>query len=471
MTPRRRIAGQRSGGIISRHVSPLPEASLARSREASLARSRGFSIVMVALRAWIGDPVGVSDSRDAQPGAPGAAPRPAATAPKPPAVSVNRPAFATGARSPRPPLVQNSRAPTPRIAQTPVAPQVGKSAAPQAPQIAQTPVAPQVGKSAAPQAPQIRRHRWLRSREVGRAGGAAGRESRPRPAAAGREVDAATGRHEGSEPPECGWDDATQLPSSAVIPAADQARAASPVVPSTKAPPPASAPVAANVPAPVAPPEPLASKAPAAPATVALPAPEPVTPPRAGSSRTLRPSLAASVRLPNLEPELSAPATTAAPAPQPTEVAARIEGLSQEMQEQLFGVLCAALDASFLPLLEKQRELEARLDRLDQAEQRAATPAVATPAAPSFTPAPAQVSPKILPLETTQAGPRSVAPRASLIPTSYGFVIEPEAAARRPSIEVALENVGPIDVPTSAAAAAPWAMCSSRSFWQAWSPR
>ena len=117
------------------------------------------------------------------------------------------------------------------------------------------------------------------------------------------------------------------------------------------------------------------------------------------------------------------------------------------MQEQLFGVLCAALDASFLPLLEKQRELEARLERLHQAEQRAATPAVATAAAPSFTPAPAQASPKILPLETTQAGPRSVAPRASLIPTSYGFVIEPEAAARRPSIEVALENVGPIDVP------------------------
>ncbi|MCW5836295.1 MAG: hypothetical protein KIS78_28095, partial [Labilithrix sp.] len=38
-----------------------------------------------------------------------------------------------------------------------------------------------------------------------------------------------------SEPPESGWDDATQLPSSAVIPAADEARGGAAVAPPSDA--------------------------------------------------------------------------------------------------------------------------------------------------------------------------------------------------------------------------------------------
>lgn len=300
-----------------------------------------------------------------------------------------------------------------------MAPRVAKPTSPQAPQIAQPAAAPQVAKSTPPP---------------------------PLVATA-------------SEPPESGWDDATQLPSSAVIPAADEARAAPPVVPNAPASPP-PAPAAS----PVAPPEPLASKAPAAPAAAASPAPAPApaappeplaskapaapaaapaTPPRAGSSADLAPAPPRARPAPELEPELDVPVTTESAAPPPAEVAARIEGMSKEMQEQLFGVLCAAFDASLLPLLEKQRELEARLERLQQAEQHVAAPVVATAPIPAALQAPS----KVLPLESTPAGPRSVAPKASIIPTSYGFVIESEAPPRRASIEVALENVGPIDMP------------------------
>jgi hypothetical protein len=34
-----------------------------------------------------------------------------------------------------------------------------------------------------------------------------------------------------------------------------------------------------------------------------------------------------------------------------------------------------------------------------------------------------------------------------MVPTSYGYVITPEGGSRRPPIEAALENLGPIDVP------------------------
>ena len=71
-----------------------------------------------------------------------------------------------------------------------MAPRVAKPTAPQAPQIAQTAPTPQVAKSTPP--PPL----------VAKA----------------------------SEPPESGWDDAAQLPSSAVIAAADEARAVPPVV-------------------------------------------------------------------------------------------------------------------------------------------------------------------------------------------------------------------------------------------------
>lgn len=184
-----------------------------------------------------------------------------------------------------------------------------------------------------------------------------------------------------SEPPESGWDDAAEISSSAVIPAAADARAAA-------EPPVADAPVA------------IAAAAPAA-------------PPRA-----------------------------AAPAEAPADVVA---GLPLEVQEQLFGVLRAALDASLLPLLEKQKVLEARLEWLNQAEQRAAAGAAAP--APRAQAVSLPFSLDVKPSEPAASDPPPSSTKASLVPTSYGFVIAPEGPIRRPSIELALENVGPIDVP------------------------
>jgi hypothetical protein len=126
------------------------------------------------------------------------------------------------------------------------------------------------------------------------------------------------------------------------------------------------------------------------------------------------------------------------------------------VQEQLFGVLRAALDASLRPLLETQQQLEARLERLQAADQRAAASVVSssdatTAAAPELASSasvaaqlPAKASPaKAAPIELVA----SVAPKASLVPTSYGFVIAPSVAPPRPAIDVALENVGAIDIP------------------------
>lgn len=124
------------------------------------------------------------------------------------------------------------------------------------------------------------------------------------------------------------------------------------------------------------------------------------------------------------------------------------------MQEQLFDVLRAALGASLEPLLEKQQELEARLVALHQAmAAKAPTPSIPVTIAPSVAPAaPATpAAPSVTPPQLA-VGERkplaSVAPRtASLVPTSYGFVIAPDGPAPRPAIDVALEDVGPLDVP------------------------
>jgi hypothetical protein len=123
------------------------------------------------------------------------------------------------------------------------------------------------------------------------------------------------------------------------------------------------------------------------------------------------------------------------------------------VQEQLFGVVCAALDASLLPLLEKQRELEARLEWLNRADERAAaasTAAAARGRAAHFEPTagPAVPAASLTPAIFVALAPvKSVAPSASIAPTSFGYVITPDVAPPRPALEVALENVGPIDMP------------------------
>lgn len=118
--------------------------------------------------------------------------------------------------------------------------------------------------------------------------------------------------------------------------------------------------------------------------------------------------------------------TSTEPAPPPAPAT-----LSDEAAEQIFSVLSAALSETLLPLLEKQKELEGRLAHVQQvqhaaAQAAAAAPAVATPVA---------------------IATASASPRPSVVPTTYGFVTASQAPMTRPEIEVALERVGPVDVP------------------------
>jgi hypothetical protein len=112
-------------------------------------------------------------------------------------------------------------------------------------------------------------------------------------------------------------------------------------------------------------------------------------------------------------------------------------GLPPEVQEQLFGVLRAALDASLVPLLDKQMELEERLERLIQAE-RAAASARALPAARAVSLAPT--------IDVTVPSP-SISAKPLVTSTSYGLVMESPAGMSRPPASLDLSNVGPIDVP------------------------
>ena len=185
--------------------------------------------------------------------------------------------------------------------------------------------------------------------------------------------------------------------------------------------------------------------------------PAPPTPPRAvsssdlaplgrrpGSSPDLPPAGAVAPRA-RSSPDLQPQPTAAAPAAPANGAAPELPGLPLEVQEQLFGVLRAALDASLVPLLDKQQELEARLEAL-KAEARTG-PSIPVLVGPSVAPAAPSVQP---PAPTFAASPKtpSLAPKsASIVPTSYGFVLQPSAPPPRPSIEVALENIGPIDMP------------------------
>lgn len=166
---------------------------------------------------------------------------------------------------------------------------------------------------------------------------------------------------------------------------------------------------------------------------------------------------------PESEPEAPAPA-----APAPVEPAAEPE-LTAEAEEQILTAVRAALEATLLPLVEKQKELELRLEALQREAERAppptppptpakapesVAPQAAAPvpgraaiAVASVPPPPAHVSLVPVHASVPPEPRRSVPPRASLIPTSYGYVIQPEAPPPRPAIEVALENVGPIELP------------------------
>lgn len=233
-----------------------------------------------------------------------------------------------------------------------------------------------------------------------------------------------------SEPPETGWDepDAVDLPSSAVIAAADEVRASSPPPPL----PPAmrSSPDLGRDEAPIA--RRARSSPDLADAAARSPVPPPVATPR--------------VRVRGTEPTPVVP-----PAVTTERDVVDSSALPLELQEQLFGLVKAALDATLTPLLAKQSELETRLHVLREAEERAAFARAAQSAvsSPARTAAPAE-SAKVPPEPKSEPESQRMtqpAVRPSIVATSYGLVMEQPSAARRPDIDLELANVAPFDVP------------------------
>jgi hypothetical protein len=126
------------------------------------------------------------------------------------------------------------------------------------------------------------------------------------------------------------------------------------------------------------------------------------------------------------------------------------------VQEQLSGILRAALEATFAPMLEKQRELEAKLAWLHQEAESAKARAEAQSKKPVAAPAaPPRVRGSMHSVDITPSDPRVparapasgpvAAPRSSIVETSYGLVIT-QSDVRRSPMASALENVGPVDV-------------------------
>lgn len=141
----------------------------------------------------------------------------------------------------------------------------------------------------------------------------------------------------------------------------------------------------------------------------------------------------------------------------PPEVASSAARTTLEVAPGLEGAIAervrAAVAEAVRPLLDKQRELEARLDALARARPSPAAadagpPATAAPAAAGPAPAPATAA--VAPAAMATAAPpvTAAAAPATLKHTSYGPVsIPPPGAPLRPSIEAELAKVGPIDVP------------------------
>ncbi|MBX3233965.1 MAG: hypothetical protein KIT84_34325 [Labilithrix sp.] len=220
-------------------------------------------------------------------------------------------------------------------------------------------------------------------------------------------------------PPDDG--DFDELRSSAVIPAAEEARDLLPVPPAPSTPP-------------VPPPIPRAQSSadlldkPRAPAPMkslfggsVAPTPtaplvvEPVTQPMAPPASV---------------PPAAAPVAPVAPVvPEPIT-------LSNQAHDQLQQILRGVLESTLAPVLAKQQELEARLEALSRAPVSRQPSSAALPAMRSMAPS-IDITGSLAP-----AGPRP-----SLVMTSYGPVSVLPGPAPRPAIETALENVGPIDVP------------------------
>lgn len=166
-----------------------------------------------------------------------------------------------------------------------------------------------------------------------------------------------------------------------------------------------------------------------------LPPPAPTTPrvlPDTKSSQNLvdkeddaeEMDLRSSAIIPAAEEVRPAPPPPRAPIPSSSDAAGQVD-----VAERVQAILTDVLMTTLAPMLEKQRELEARLEALKAMPVR--PPAASIDITGSLAPS----SPSLAPV------------RAQMISTSYGLVSVMPSPAPRPAIEEALEKVGPIDVP------------------------
>lgn len=147
-------------------------------------------------------------------------------------------------------------------------------------------------------------------------------------------------------------------------------------------------------------------------------------------------------------------------------------GLSPAAREEIWTIVRAAIEEAVGPVLTRQRELEARLERAERERDAAASKSrssasaklAATPTttaagasipvafAPSLAPE-ALAPPPVPQFDTTPTAPRAMpkaepgprpAPRGSLPPTGYGVVV---SEAPKPAAPVQAETVAPFDMP------------------------
>ncbi len=191
-----------------------------------------------------------------------------------------------------------------------------------------------------------------------------------------------------------------------------------------------------------------------------LPRVEPTPPPapmEGGNTKPTEPKMTAAQALARATRAYSAPAQVgaapaqAAPPPAPAPAPAPAALLSSAQREDVWTIVRAAVEQAIQPLVVKQREMEARLERSERAqearetqprdpyalEDRTSTRAVSkAPAAlPGFTPAAGRVAPKPAPnadhdAVTAAYSSPPVSLRPSLVTTSYGTVVVPQEPRR-----------------------------------------
>lgn len=160
---------------------------------------------------------------------------------------------------------------------------------------------------------------------------------------------------------------------------------------------------------------------------------------------TPRVSPAAKANVPPPSPSPPPVATRSVPPPAvSTSPAPQIQGLSAPMREEVWAIVRAAVAEATQPMIAKQRDLEAKLERAEQAKTAAPAPAPAPRATGNSIPV--LVGPSLAPpaIRDASAEPAPAAPKLSVPPGTYGVaVLDP--GPQKPAVDTS--TVAPFDMP------------------------